>query len=336
MADHTPIEWTDATWNVITGCSIVSPGCTNCYAMKLAGTRLRNHNSRVGLTRDSAAGPVWTGEVRFNEEWLRQPLQWKRARQIFVVAHGDLFHDSVPTAWLDRIFAVMALSKQHTFQVLTKRPERAWSYLSGLKIPHVRERIEAAARELGYTFRFEGQLLLDFPLRNVLVGGSVEDQRYADQRRAPMHSISDMGWTTWVSYEPALGPVDWTGWDFLKWMVSGGESGQDARPTHPDWHYAARDYCAQHGIAYHFKQWGAWLPWTQFSDSQVDDPPEQTRFDTMEWFEGGWREVGKPDVWASKDGEIDDMQCVGRVGKKAAGRLLDGVEHNGFPEAAHE
>lgn len=104
MADHSTIEWTDATWQPITGCSIVSPGCTNCYAMRIAGTRLRHHPSREGLTNPSKAGPVWNGKVRFNEQWLLQPLQWKKPRRIFVCAHGDLFHESVPDEWIDKIF----------------------------------------------------------------------------------------------------------------------------------------------------------------------------------------------------------------------------------------
>ena len=93
MADNSGIEWTGATWNPITGCSVVSPGCTNCYAMRLAGTRLRHHPSRTGLTQQTKAGHVWTGEVRFNEQWIDQPFRWKRPRDIFVCAHGDLFHD---------------------------------------------------------------------------------------------------------------------------------------------------------------------------------------------------------------------------------------------------
>ena len=129
MADNTHIEWTDATWNIVTGCSLVSPGCTNCYAMKLAGTRLRDHWSRADLTIDSKAGPVWNGQVRFNAQWLDQPLRWAKPRKIFVAAHGDLFHDGVTDDQLDQIFAVMALCPQHVFQILTKRPERMRDYL---------------------------------------------------------------------------------------------------------------------------------------------------------------------------------------------------------------
>jgi protein gp37 len=152
---------------------------------------------------------------------------------------------------------------------------------------------------------------VQLPLSNVLIGASVESQTYADLRRPPMHAIADMGWRTWVSYEPALDPVDWTGWPFLKWMVSGGESGQDARPHHPDWHRATRDYCAAHGIAYHFKQWGNWAPGSVFQETIPSG------------------------VYCDFDGTLKtDDERVWHVPKKSAGRLLDGVEHNGFPEVA--
>lgn len=142
MADGTPIEWTDATWNPVTGCSVLSAGCTNCYAMRLAGTRLQHHPSRAGLTTPSRiksgtglGKPVWNGQVRFNEQWLTEPLRWKRPRRIFVVAHGDLFHDAVPDAWIDQVFAVMALAPQHQFQVLTKRAARMRAYFERYDAP---------------------------------------------------------------------------------------------------------------------------------------------------------------------------------------------------------
>jgi protein gp37 len=129
MSEDTKIEWTNATWNIITGCSVVSPGCIHCYAMRLAGSRLRRHPSRRGLTHDTKAGPVWNGEVRFNEQWLKQPFSWK-PQKIFVCAHGDLFHEHVPDEWIDRVFAVMALASRHTFQVLTKRAGRMREYMA--------------------------------------------------------------------------------------------------------------------------------------------------------------------------------------------------------------
>ena len=125
MAYKSTIQWTDSTWNPITGCTRVSRGCENCYAERLAAGRLRNHPSRAGLTDEHGR---WNGVVRLNEQWIDQPLRWRKPRRVFVVAHGDLFHESVPTEWIDRVFAVMAMARQHVFQVLTKRPERMRQY----------------------------------------------------------------------------------------------------------------------------------------------------------------------------------------------------------------
>ncbi len=335
MSDGTKIEWTDATWNPITGCFMVSPGCTNCYAMKLAGTRLQHHPSRAGLTRRSKGGSVWTGEVRFNEQWLTQPLTWTKPRMIFVCAHGDLFADGVPDEWIDQVFAVMALAPQHTFQVLTKRPERMQEYLYG---DSARQRVAwcEAARVMNQhaaQWRYEGihgkhrsrviEAGMSWPLPNVWLGVSVEDQKRADERRDPMASLAADGWTTWVSYEPALGPVEWRGWEFLKWLVSGGESGADARPSHPDWHRAARDYSAANDIAFLFKQWGAWR-----------EPIDGEIYNT-----GLGRTASPPAFIVSHTGTVHcfenptivDGKTMIMAGKKSAGRLLDGIEHNAFP-----
>jgi len=217
MADNTPIEWTDATWNPITGCSVHSAGCKNCYAMLLAGTRLSSHSSRVGLTVDTKAGPVWTGEVRFNEQWLTEPLRWRRPRRIFVVAHGDLFHEAVPDEWIDRVFAVMALCPHHQFQVLTKRAERMRDYLSSIY-----DCFHASPEALDDRFgdicvdltsspcaagAFEE---VDWPLPNVWLGVSVEDQRAADERIPPL--LATPAAKRWISAEPLLGPVNIEPW----------------------------------------------------------------------------------------------------------------------------
>lgn len=214
MADNTKIEWTEATWNIITGCSHASPGCKRCYAQLLAGTRLRTHPSRAGLTMPSKNGPVFNGEVRFNEEWLTQPLRWKRPRMIFVCAHGDLFHESVPDAWIDRVFSVMALAPQHTFQVLTKRSARMQkivSRLTGL----------AQAAQLGGTViadefpHIAGAIAhpsgaRSWPLPNVWLGVSVEDQKRADERIPDL--LATPAAVRWISAEPLLGPVDIGKW----------------------------------------------------------------------------------------------------------------------------
>lgn len=328
MSDGTRIEWTDATWNAITGCSVVSPGCTNCYAMKLAGTRLRHHPSRAGLTTKTKAGPVWTGDVRFNEEWLDQPLRWKRPRRIFVCAHGDLFHENVPDEWIDKVFAVMALSPQHVFQVLTKRPERARTYLS-----------DEDARGFGVCMEAARILKRDpgeppeWPLSNVWLGVSVEDQARADERIPIL--LDTPAAVRWISAEPLLGPVDIEQWLYdsdcrlssegvctcseprearLDWVVAGGESGPGARPMHPDWARSLRDQCQAAEAAFHFKQFGDWL-----HNSQLD----------AEGRPGG--EVFELMVADRRLHRWPDGSASIRAGKRAAGRLLDGREWNGWP-----
>lgn len=215
MSDGTAIEWTDATWNPVTGCSVVSPGCTNCYAMRLAGTRLRNHATRRGLTRDTKAGPVWTGDVRFNARALTEPLRWTKPRSIFVCAHGDLFHENVPDEWIDRIFAVMALCPQHTFQVLTKRSARMRAYLStGRAHPVALEALSVTLQcysvnsNVGKGIIIQGDIahLKDWPLPNVWLGVSAEDQTRADERIPDL--LATPAAVRWVSAEPLLGPID--------------------------------------------------------------------------------------------------------------------------------
>lgn len=221
MADNSLIEWTDTTWQIVTGCSVVSPGCTNCYAMRLAGTRMKNHPSRAGLTTASKAGPVWNGQVRFNAEWLTQPLRWKRPRRIFVAAHGDLFHEGVTDDQLDQIFAVMALSPQHTFQVLTKRPERMRDYLTAEGAARrIWRAADAIACDLNLSVRHPADAYLSagwerasaefWPLPNVWLGVSVEDQARADERIPPL--LATPAAVRWISAEPLLGAVDISRW----------------------------------------------------------------------------------------------------------------------------
>lgn len=222
MSDGTLIEWTDATWNIINGCSVSSPGCTNCYAMKLAGTRLKHVPSRTGLTVDSKAGPVWNGQTRFNEAILDQPLRWKRPRMIFVCAHGDLFHESVPDEWIDRVFAVMALAPQHTFQVLTKRAARMRDYMNS---PETARRIAKVALDNDTLWGVRGRDTLKIlgnrpgwddpeyvimPRPNIWLGVSVEDQTRADERIPDL--LATPAAVRFLSMEPLLGPVDIRRW----------------------------------------------------------------------------------------------------------------------------
>ncbi|WP_412065160.1 DUF5131 family protein [Rhizobium sp. SYY.PMSO] len=366
MADQTKIEWTDATWNIVTGCQIVSPGCTNCYAMRLAGTRLRNLPSRAGLTKDSKAGPVWTGDVRFNREWLDQPLRWKRPRMIFVAAHGDLFADGVTDEQLDQIFAVIALSPQHTFQVLTKRPEHMRDYLLEMQRCFNEDEREysrrwgAAATEVTGSPCAAGAIEdIEFPLPNVWLGVSVEDQRRADERIPCL--LGTPAAIRWISAEPLLGLTDINPYLFiytheddrilgladsqgldvpilpwhdpattpeadiatprLDWVVVGGESGPGARPMHPDWARLIRDQCSDADVPFLFKQWGNW---------QIASEGNGHLDHNMARNDAYWIDIeGKRHKPSSID--LTRPYAMHRVAKAVAGRLLDGVEHNGFP-----
>lgn len=337
MADGTKIEWTDATWNPITGCSVVSPGCTNCYAMKLAGTRLRNHPSREGLTRDTKAGPVWTGEVRFNPQWLDEPLRWKKPRMIFVCAHGDLFAEGVPDEWIDQVFAVMALAPQHTFQVLTKRPERMRQYLLDVDLL---DRLMSAACRIHSAEGADWAADIHcghsrgLPLHNVWLGISAEDQRRADERLPTL--LNTPAAVHWISAEPLIGQLDLSRWmmpvpNRIRWVVAGGESGPGARPMHPDWPRALRDQCAAAHVPFLFKQWGAW---GRPMKAQPSGTPGRFALATSpegasEFWPTHVIEIGH---WPRQIDLFGGATVLEHVGKKAAGRLLDHLEHNGFPE----
>ncbi|AHE51743.1 phage Gp37/Gp68 family protein [Sphingomonas sanxanigenens] len=346
MADGTKIEWADATVNAVNGCTRVSPGCGGpgpfggCYAERLAATRLRDHPSRIGLAEMTSKGPRWTGEVSLHEPALLQPLAWKRPRRIFWNAHGDLFHEKVPDEWIDRVFAVCALTPQHTHMILTKRPERMRDYFASRSGDHhltawskankpgtlriTQQEVEAWLLPSANDDhrRLFGATNPGFPLPNVWLGTSVEDQQRADERREAFRDTPAA--VRFVSYEPALGPVDWAGWEFVQQIIGGGESGPRARPNHPDWQRATRDFCAANGIAYFFKQWGNWKP---VYDRDAEDP---------DWRRCGEVERATPNgQWLNLAGgqgfHGERVVRVSPVDKKVAGRLLDGVEHNGVP-----
>ncbi|QMI49995.1 DUF5131 family protein (plasmid) [Burkholderia sp. MBR-1] len=227
-------------------------------------------------------------------------------------------------------------SGPHTFMVLTKRTARIASLLHDC---HFRELVAAAAYRWGKN-RVPARLLADgifppdgprggrsryWPHPNVFIGCTAENQEQADLRRPDMQRVAAAGWGTFVSYEPALGPVDWAGWEFLKQLISGGESGPKARPHHPDWHRAARDFAEPRGIAYFFKQHGEWAPGS--GDFGAG------RFKTVAIARDGRVVHGGHDASAYPRGASsgDGWAMMHRAGKKAAGRLLDGKRHEEFP-----
>jgi protein gp37 len=239
----------------------------------------------------------------------------------------------------------MALQRRHQFQVLTKRPERIRDYLLARSVEdHLRAWAHAFAPGAMPISRSEANAWLSpdttqehrdlyratstkLPLANVLFGASVEDQVRADLRRGPMADIACAGWKTFVSYEPALGEVDWTGWEFLDWLIAGGESGPDARPMHPDWARIARDFCAENGILFFFKQWGEWAP------GEANSFRKTLAVRGAHYDDDRWNFVR---ITPAEGAEmhVDDEPPVWRIGKRHSGRLLDGIEHNAMPEVA--
>ena len=310
MNDTSGIEWTDATWNPITGCSKVSQGCKHCYAE-------RDWARLVHL-------PAYQGreftDVACHPERLDQPLKWRRPRRIFVNSMSDLFHEDIPDEFVDKVFAVMALCPHHTFQVLTKRPERMRAYLK---------------------VAIDKRSAITFPPPNVHLGVSVEDQLTADERIPLL--LQTPAAVRWISAEPLIGPIGLSRWVFdrekaiidcmngpsacnwdqadsvvpypLDWVVAGGESGPKARPTHPDWFRSLRDQCKAAGVPFLFKQWGEWsASWGGGTHLVYPDgrcvPGHHDH----------------PDAWKHKTAEP-----MMRAGKKYAGRLIDGVLHDEYP-----
>ncbi len=348
MTGKSAIEWTEQTWNPVAGCSLVSPGCTNCYAMVQAARLLDRPGSHYeGTTKRVNGKPVWTGKIGIApDSVLLAPLRRRKPTMYFVNSMADLFHEGVPDAVIDRVFAVMALLPQHTFQVLTKRAKRMREYVRGL----------APANIMGWIANYEGRQhsteadLPEWPLPNVWLGVSAEDQARADERIPDL--LATPAAVRFVSAEPLLGPVDFTEvaqprpdlrgsviYDALRgtggfngppgrldWIIVGGESGDGARPMHPDWARSIRDQCQAAGTAFFFKQWGEWAV---TYDRDRDDP---------DWRRCG--DINREDPkgrWLNLEGghgfHGDRVVRATPLGKARAGRLLDGVEHNAMPEA---
>jgi protein gp37 len=324
--DTSLISWTEATWNPASGCTKISPGCEHCYIertppLRFAGRRFTEarHGTYVGAS---------TG-VQLHPGRLTTPLRWARPRRIFTGSLTDLVHTDIPQEYLAQVFAVMAATPRHTYQVLTKRPARMRAWLAG----PAEQAVRAVLDEWTHTglhptptssrvWRPSNALpeTLTWPLPNVWVGVTAETQHWA--HRIPI-LLDTPAVVRWVSAEPLLAPLTLHKWlpnshgkgirwnphpttltgtaPVLDWVVAGGESGPHARPTHPDWIRALRDECAATGTPFHFKQWGEWTPTPHEATPQDEGP------------------VG-----------------MVRVGKRAAGRTLDGRIHDAYPHPDQE
>lgn len=355
----TKIEWTEKTWNPIVGCSVVSPGCTNCYAMKMAARieRMGGAPQYDGTTKQTRAGAVFTGKVALAEKALTQPLKRKKPTTYFVNSMGDLFHENVKPDWLIKAIAVMALCPQHTFQILTKRSEIMRSAMAAIDQSFKGEsgiewlKIQRAAVEITGDPCAAGVVEdRPWPLPNVWLGVSAEDQTRADERIPDL--LATPAAVRFVSAEPLLGPINlelaqcncpWPAdairtrhlmscpadrrphrkWS-LDWVIVGGESGPGARPMHPNWARSIRDQCVAAQVPFFFKQWGESKPG---SDLKYDD--------TTFCMDHAGRVVQAPALeqdFPPGASSRDKWVWMRRVGKKAAGRLLDGIEHNGYPK----
>ena len=221
------IEWTEATWNPIAGCAVLSPGCINCYAMRMAARlQAMGMAKYAGTTRKSGKRHVWTGRVNVDKAALTAPLNWKKPQRIFVNSMSDLFQDKADEAFIGQVWRVMERAHWHSFQVLTKRPERMLEILSEPQFP---------------------------TLPNVWLGTSVESEGYLDRidllRRVPAR-------VRFVSFEPLLGPIADPDLSGIHSAIVGGESGPRARPMEAWWVEQLRDACERQDVAFFFKQWG--------------------------------------------------------------------------------
>lgn len=311
MSANSKIEWTDTTWNPVTGCTKVSAGCDHCYAETL---------------HERFHGKGSFAVVHRSDEKVLLPLRWRKPRRIFVNSMSDLFHDDVPDSFIAHVFSVMARTPHHTYQVLTKRHARMRSLLSR---PSFRDNLAHWSST--------------WPLPNVWLGVSVEDQHWADIRIPAL--LDTPAAVRFLSCEPLLAPINLNPWrnpgepwngkspadTRIDWVIVGGESGPGARPMHPDWARSLRDQCFIAEVPFLFKQWGAWAP---------------VSLTTADWWWDRWDLRSRhPHVVMHPEGRIDDQGLwdfkipanahrMVKTSKTAAGRVLDGRTWDQYPESA--
>lgn len=384
------IEWTEKTWNPLTGCSRKSDGCKNCYAEKMTERLAKMGQEKYqGLLKDftDSNGKTvsrFNGVIKFHDDALMIPLRTRKPTTWFVNSMSDLFHENVKDEWIDKIFAVIALRPQHTFQILTKRPERMAAYFSEKWQPAPAQnigRFHIPAESVGEDRRCQISRAVDdlvtdhklvdleddnswtsegglkvlrfpWPLPNVWLGTSIENQKTADERIP--HLLQTPAAVRFLSVEPLLEAVDLeifpthkcNGVDGgerhgnankcnicgrfstakregIDWVIVGGESGPGARPMHPDWARSIRDQCIAAGVKFFFKQWGAWTP---------ERPEHYHRVSGKRYSSESfcWGKNMKPYRSDEPDNWIGSA-TVYKVGKKQAGRLLDGREWSEMP-----
>ncbi len=227
--DKTAIEWTDATWNPVTGCTVQSAGCTNCYAINMTA-RLEKMGvlKYANLTRRSGKRDVWNGKVRLHYNTLELPLTWKKPKTIFVNSMSDLFHEKVPEKFIRQVWKTMEQTPRHNYQILTKRPDRMCEITNNFEFPL---------------------------LPNVWLGTSVEDINVTNRI---FDLVKTKAAIRFISFEPLIGPVGKLDLSSINWAIVGGESGHRARKIQTKWIDEIFDQCNQQDVSFFFKQWGTW------------------------------------------------------------------------------
>lgn len=382
----TEIEWTQMpgfrgdVWNFIAGCNDKSPGCENCYARgmshRLAHIPMMGAKYQ-GVTRKSQKGRVlWTGQINVHEEVLVKPFKARKPTMYFVNSMSDLFHDNVPFEVVRKAFGVMASCEGHIFQILTKRPQRALDFFNWMKEndPDMQNDPAHEAYDLCVEYGIETGCGSAFetgnwPLENVWIGVSVENQATADERIPLLLQLKEQGHASliFLSMEPLIEPVDLhypkTIWPNgpemccsgrecgchglpsepylmhgVDWVIVGGESGAKARPMHPLWASSLRNQCEAAGVPFFFKQWGKWG--TRMESMTERIPVFRMYHDYQHFTQKDWVEKG--DACIDMDGKLcligGDFQTakypvaiMSPVGKHAAGKLLDGKEYLNWP-----
>jgi protein gp37 len=371
MSATSSIEWTDRTWNPVRGCSVISPGCVNCYAMKQAhrfsgekrttvvGTRT-GHQPYHGLTKLTKAGPQWTGVIRTVEGALVEPLSWRKPQRVFVNSMSDLFHEDVPDAFIDQVFAVMALARRHTFQILTKRADRMREYCA--RRPNGGQSQFVSIKGYGSTaVLWQRPDLQSWPLPNVWLGVSVEDQKRADERIPQLLQTSAA--VRFISAEPLLGPLNIAkylkrgsqcdcgtargtsdgcepakamvrcnqGLARLSWVIPGGESGNGARPCDVEWIRSLVEQCQSAAVPVFVKQVGS-----RAFDSTND---VLCRFDTYEeWVNKARSWLGGVSGGGRRYKRPEQAVCVSPKGSVCAngGDFMRVRDANDFPVTAYQ
>lgn len=372
MSARTGISWTDRTWNPVVGCTKVSQGCKHCYAKTLHD---RRHKA---VLKGKPQAPQYSQPfetVQLMYDRLTDPLSWRAPSRVFVNSVSDLFHETVPFEFIDLVFGIMMISPRHTYQLLTKRPARMREYFARLdahkhKWPHVYQ-LHAATSDHFFSINskesrehsnrvgrepFYGKDHTPWPLNNVWLGVSVENQAAADERIPLL--LETPAAVRFLSCEPLLGPINvidtvghalldqlgityggkvtrLSGVPAVDWVIAGGESGEGARPMHPDWARSLRDQCTGAGVAFHFKQWG------EFREYELGGAePQLTYTGTMEadvhaalaykpvWVDARGRVFTDPDNLPAET----PCRLLEHVGTRRAGRVLDGRTWDEFPE----